>query len=121
MCLFNNKTLYLLANSDVMESLILATGLIYFTGHLLTHFFERSKIPDVLMLILFGIIIGPLTGIMTVDRIGVAGHLFTQFALIIILFQGGLDIEIGNLVRSARQSVIMSVSFFAVSAGTVWM
>ena len=53
-----------------MESLILATGLIYFTGHLLTHFFERSKIPDVLMLILFGIIIGPLTGIMTVDKSG---------------------------------------------------
>lgn len=103
-----------------MESIILATGLIYFIGHLLTHFFERSKVPDVLMLILFGIIVGPVTGIMTVERIGAAGHLFTQFALIIILFQGGLDIELGNLMRSARQSVIMSTAFFAVSAGAIW-
>lgn len=99
----------------------MATGLIYFVGHLLTHFFEKSKIPDVLMLILVGIVVGPLTGIMTVDRIGEAGHLFTQFALIIILFQGGVDIEIGHLVRSARQSVIMTVSFFAVSAGVIWV
>ncbi len=104
-----------------MESLILATGLIYFIGHLLTHFFERSKIPDVLMLILFGIVMGPIMGIMTVDRIGDAGRLFTQFALIIILFQGGLDIELGHLLRSARQSVVMTVSFFAVSAGAIWL
>lgn len=103
-----------------MESIILATGLIYFIGHLLTHFFERSKVPDVLMLILFGILVGPVTGIMTVERIGAAGHLFTQFALIIILFQGGLDIELGNLMRSARQSVVMSAAFFAVSAGVIW-
>lgn len=103
-----------------MESIILATGFIYFVGHLLTHFFERSKVPDVLMLILFGIVVGPLTGIMTVDRIGSAGYLFTQFALIIILFQGGLDIEIGNLVRSARQSVIMTTAFFGLSAAAIW-
>ncbi len=104
-----------------MESLILATGLIYFIGHLLTHFFERSKIPDVLMLILFGIVVGPIMGIMTVERIGDAGQLFTQFALIIILFQGGLDIELGHLLRSARQSVIMTASFFAISAGAIWL
>lgn len=102
-----------------METLILATGVIYFLGHLLTHFFEKSKVPDVLMLIIFGIIAGPVTGIMTVERIGDGGSLFTQFALIIILFQGGIDIELGNLVRSARQSVFMTTAFFAVSACTV--
>ncbi len=102
-----------------METLILATGVIYFLGHLLTHFFEKSKVPDVLMLIIFGIIAGPITGIMTVERIGDGGSLFTQFALIIILFQGGIDIELGNLVRSARQSVLMTTAFFAISACAV--
>ncbi len=102
-----------------MASLILAAGVIYFAGHLLTHFFERSKIPDVLMLIIIGIVAGPLTGIMTVDRIGYAGNVFTQFALIIILFEGGLDIELGSLVKSARQSVVMTTVFFFVSAATV--
>ena len=102
-----------------MASLILAAGLIYFAGHLLTHFFERSKIPDVLLLIIIGIVAGPLTGIMTVERIGFAGDLFTQFALIIILFEGGLNIELPTLVRSARRSVILSTTFFGVSALTV--
>lgn len=102
-----------------MESIIFATGLIYFIGHLLTHFFERSKVPDVLMLIIIGIIAGPVTGLMTVDRIGDAGRVFTQFALIIILFEGGLDIELRSLIRSARQSVIMTTAFFFISAATV--
>lgn len=102
-----------------MASLILAAGLIYFAGHLLTHFFERSKIPDVLLLIIIGIVAGPITGVMTVERIGYAGNLFTQFALIIILFEGGLDIELATLVRSARRSMVMSTAFFAVSALTV--
>lgn len=102
-----------------MESIILATGLIYFIGHLLTHFFERSKVPDVLMLIIIGIVAGPVTGLMTVDRIGDAGRVFTQFALIIILFEGGLDIELRSLVRSARHSVIMTTAFFFISAATV--
>ncbi len=102
-----------------MASLILAAGLIYFAGHLLTHFFERSKIPDVLLLIIIGMIAGPLTGLMTVERIGYAGNVFTQFALIIILFEGGLDIELASLVRSARRSVIMTTAFFAISAATV--
>lgn len=102
-----------------MESIILATGLIYFIGHLFTHFFERSKVPDVLMLIIIGILAGPVMGIVTVDEIGDAGRVFTQFALIIILFEGGLDIEFRSLVHSARQSLIMTTAFFFISAATV--
>lgn len=99
-----------------MALLIIAAGVIYFVGHLLTHFFERSKIPDVLMLILCGIVAGPLTGLMTVERIGYAGELFTQMALIIILFEGGLGLELTHLLKSARRSVLLSSSFFAISA-----
>lgn len=117
--IFNNIVLYLYAKTAKMATLVLAAGVIYFVGHLLTHFFERSKIPDVLMLILFGIVAGPLTGLMTVDRIGYAGEVFTQFALIIILFEGGMGIELRNLVRSARQSVIMTTCFFFISAAAV--
>ncbi len=101
-----------------MAPTILAVGLLYFAGHLLTHFFERSKIPDVLLLIIIGIV-ARLTGLISVDEIGPAGNVFTQFALIIILFEGGLDIELASFVRSARRSVIMTTAFFAISAATI--
>lgn len=102
-----------------MASLIIAAGLIYFIGHLLTHFFERSKIPDVLMLILFGVLVGPVLGIMTPDRIGEAGNLFTQLALIIILFEGGLNLELSNLVHSARPALLLTVTCFVLSTAVI--
>lgn len=102
-----------------MASFIIAAGVIYFLGHLLTHFFERSKVPDVLLLIICGIILGPITGLMSAERLGDAGSLFTQFALIIILFEGGLGIEMENLIHSARRSVLLTVTFFAITSVTV--
>ncbi len=83
---------------------------------MLTHFFEKSKIPDVLMLIIVGIILGPVTEIMPAERIGIVGNLFTQFALIIILFEGGLNIELRNLIKTAQASVTLTVTFFFISA-----
>ena len=76
-------------------------------------------VPDVLMLIIMGILAGPVTGFLTVDDIGRAGSLFAQFALILILFEGGLGIDFRTLVSSARRSVALTVVFFVVSAITI--
>lgn len=102
-----------------MASLIIAAGLIYFIGHLLTHFFERSKIPDVLMLILFGILVGPVCGLVSQASIGEAGALFTQLALIIILFEGGLNMEVANLLHSARRALLLTISCFLASTAII--
>ncbi len=98
-----------------MEKAIFATGILYFLGHVLTHFFERSKVPDVLMLIVVGLLLGPVFGISSVETIGSTGSVFTQFALIIILFEGGLGLELSELIHSARQSAILTISFFFLS------
>lgn len=102
-----------------MATAIIALGILYFIGHVLTHFFDRAKIPDVLILIIFGIIIGPLFGFLSVEEIGAAGSLLTSIALIIILFEGGLNLELGNILRSAKQSMKLTVSFFFITAAIV--
>ncbi len=99
-----------------MEKIIIAFGLLYFVGHVLTHVFDRMKIPDVLILIFFGILIGPVFGIISTEQIGVVGELFTSIALIIILFEGGLNLEMISLWRSARQALMLTVTFFFVTA-----
>lgn len=105
--------------NDSMETAIFTAGLLYFAGHVLTRIFERSKIPDVLLLIIIGIVLGPITGLSTVEEIGATGRIFTQFALIIILFEGGLGLELGTLIHSARQSSILTVVFFFLSVTVV--
>lgn len=99
-----------------MTTTIIALGLLYFTGHLLSHIFDRTKIPDVLILIISGILIGPVLGFVDPQSIGAAGDLLTSVALIIILFDGGLGLEMGVLIRSAKQALLLTVAFFFISA-----
>jgi NhaP-type Na+/H+ or K+/H+ antiporter len=104
-----------------MSSIIIAFGVLYFLGHVLTHFFDKSKIPDVLILIIFGIIIGPLLGIVSPAQIGIAGSVFTSVALIIILFEGGLDLEFTNIRKSAGQSIKLTFAFFFITAAIIFI
>lgn len=104
-----------------MSTIIIAFGVLYFLGHVLTHFFDKSKIPDVLILIIFGIIIGPILGIVSPEQIGIAGSVFTSVALIIILFEGGLDLEFSNIRKSAGQSVKLTFSFFFITAALIFL
>jgi len=103
-----------------MTTAIIALGLLYFVGHFLTHVFDKTKIPDVLILILFGIIIGPVFHIVDADRFGSAGDLLTSIALIIILFDGGIGLQLTSLIRSAKQALALTVGFFFVTAGVVF-
>ncbi len=103
-----------------MASEIIALGVLYFIGHLLTHLFDRVKIPDVLILIFFGILIGPVFGIVSTDDIGGAGRLFTAVALIVILFDGGLNLELLTVWRSARQAITLTLVFFFSTAAVIF-
>ncbi|MCQ2228983.1 MAG: cation:proton antiporter [Bacteroidales bacterium] len=103
-----------------MTTAIIALGLLYFAGHLLTHVFDKTKIPDVLILILFGIIIGPVFHFVDAERFGSAGDLLTSIALIIILFDGGVGLQLTSLIRSAKQALALTGGFFFVTAGIVF-
>lgn len=99
-----------------MTTTIIALGLLYFIGHWLTHFFNRTKVPDVLILIVFGMLLGPIFHIVDPANIGRAGELFTAVALIIILFESGLDLELSTLRRSAGLATKLTVSTFFATA-----
>ncbi len=103
-----------------MTTTIIALGLLYFVGHWLTHFFNRTKVPDVLILIVFGMLLGPIFHIVDPAAIGRAGELFTAMALIIILFESGLDLELGTLWRSAGLATKLTVSTFFATAFVIF-
>jgi NhaP-type Na+/H+ or K+/H+ antiporter len=80
--------------------IITSVGLLIFLAHLFAALFEKTRIPDVLSLVFIGLILGPVTGVAGPEAFGRIGHVFTMVALVIILFEGGLGLNITVLQRS---------------------
>ncbi len=98
-----------------MAVVIIVLGLLYFFAHYLTYFFQKTRIPDVLILILVGIIMGPVLKLATPESFGAAGGVMTSIALIIILFEGGLNLELSSIMNSLKKASILSILFFIIS------
>ncbi len=98
-----------------MDVTILSIGVLVFAGHFLTGFFERTKVPDVLILMLAGVVIGPLLHVVTPADFGKVGPVFTTLALVVILFEGGLHLNVKDLKKSARDTLVISLATFALT------
>jgi cell volume regulation protein A len=101
-------------------------GLLVFLAHLFVTLFERTKVPDVLYLTLIGVIIGPVLHIVSPLDLGKVGHVFTAIALVVILFEGGLELSFDSLRAALRTTVTMAilsyiVAFVFVSAVAYWL
>lgn len=93
---------------------IIALG---FLGHL---FFERSRIPDILLLLGVGSILGPLTGIVQVETVRPFMPGFGAIALTIILFEGGLDLNLQKTITQASKALLLALVSFTFSMFTVY-
>ncbi|MEX2181516.1 MAG: cation:proton antiporter [Gemmatimonadaceae bacterium] len=88
-----------------MASTILLLGLLYFFAHFLSNTFDRSKVPDVLVLMILGIIVGPVLKWTSPDAFGNVGSVLTTVALAVILFESGTTLNLGDIARSARSTL----------------
>lgn len=90
----------------ILMSLILFAG---FGGML---FFQRTGIPDVLALITLGVILGPILHIVDAENLRSEAPFFGAFALMMILFEGGIDLNVRKVMsQSARTLVLLFFSF----------
>lgn len=98
----------------VATEIVILAGLLIFVSHLFAVLFEKKGIPDVLLLMILGIIMGPVLHLVDPNSLGVISNVFTTITLVIILFEGGLDLKI-ETVRSALKgtTLLTHISFFA--------
>lgn len=96
---------------------LLIGGFVIFLGFLGDLVFKKTNIPDVIWLILFGIILGPLTGLVDVNRISSIAPIFTTFALIFILFEGALDLKFKEVFSGMASGGLLAIVNFIVSVG----
>jgi len=99
--------------------LLLAASVVIIMGVLGEAFFKKTGIPDILFLMVLGVIIGPVLGIIQPEAVlGIVPY-FAAVALIIIMFDGGLNLHLGKVVKTAHFSIILVIVGFAVSVGIV--
>ena len=95
--------------------ILLAAGVVIFLGVAGESFFKKTGIPDVAFLMIFGVIIGPVLGIIQPEAVIEVVPYFAALALIIIMFDGGLHLDIKHIVKTAHFSVTLAVFGFILS------
>jgi cell volume regulation protein A len=95
--------------------IIIFVGLLVFLAHYFVALFERTRVPDVLYLILIGLILGPIFRIVTPEDFGKVGSVFTTVALVIILFEGGTGVRTDVIQKSWKGSVKLTITSFLLS------
>lgn len=89
-------------------------GLLVFLSHLFTSIYTKKRIPDVLLLIIIGLIIGPVLHLVDAERFGVGGSIFVAITLLVILFESGTSLSFEVLSSSWRYTLNLTIyGFFA--------
>lgn len=87
----------------------LTIGGIIFAGYLSDMIFKRFGIPQILILLALGYFMGPLTGYLDVEVFHGLNMLVGTLALIILLFDGGLALDIYDVIHRSGRVALMSM------------
>ena len=99
--------------------LLLAASVVIILGVLGEAFFKKTGIPDIAFLMILGVMIGPVIGIVQPAAVIEIVPYFAALALIIIMFDGGYNLHIGNVLKTAHFAIVLVILGFAVSVGIV--
>lgn len=89
------------------EITFLLAGVIIVLGFIGNYLFERMSIPDNLLLIMFGIILGPVFKIIDPSGFKDIAPIFSSLALLIILFDGGMNLNLYKVLDESPKALLL--------------
>ena len=92
--------------------LILTLGTLVFAAHWFAEIFSKKRIPDVVLLMFIGIVIGPLLKIVDAEKLSTIGNIFGQLTLVILLFESGTELSFKTLADSIKDTVSLTIVNF---------
>ncbi len=109
--------------SDVVALALLVSSGIIVVGFLSNLLFERTGFPDLLLLIALGAVVGPGLGLFDVSSVMSLAPYLAALALVFILFDGGIRMNIYQVVAGSPRAAVLAISGFVLSviAVTVFM
>jgi Na+:H+ antiporter len=100
---------------DPVVLAFVVAGTIVILGFLGEEFFKRTSIPDPILLLLFGVLLGPVLNVFSHEQLVSITPYFAALALIIILFDGGLNMKIKEAMRNSPRALVLGVSGFIIN------
>ncbi len=85
-------------------------------------FFKKTKVSEILVLMLIGLVLGPVFGVFGAGEISsLTGFLpfFASFALMIVLFEGGMQLNFFDTLKSLPGVFVFTIIVFLASLGLV--
>jgi len=101
---------------DITFALIIL-GAIMILGFIGNIIFNRTQIPSIVWLLVFGLVIGFILNVRNIDPslLMTISKFFAAVAIVIILFDGGINTDLYQLFRGAPRGLLLSVSAFSLS------
>ena len=89
--------------NNVSLMLLVVAG-IFLVGSIGEIVFARTRVPDVVWLIVCGWALGPASGLLNARLLVQIAPYFAAFALIVILFDGGTSLKLGSVAKAAPRA-----------------
>lgn len=98
-----------------METALIFMGLLIFFAHVFNALFEKTRVPSVLILILIGVLLGPILDLISISDLGAVGSVFTTITLIAILYESGTELRIADLGKTIGGAAYLAVVNFVIA------
>lgn len=93
-------------------NLLLLFSSTIFLGYVSGLFYTKTRVPDMIWLLGFGILLGPILGYFQKEIFLSVSPLMSVIALCIILFDAGINIDIFLVARNMLKSLLLTVATF---------
>ena len=85
---------------------LLGISFVLFFGFLAEFIFKKLYIPDILFLMLLGILIGPnVLGYLSGDQLSSAAPIFTTFALFFLVYNGAFNMDLESIAKGIKKGI----------------
>jgi len=92
------------------EAIILLASTTLFLSYISSLIYSKTRVPDILVLIGFGVLVGPVLDLVKKDLFVELAPLMSVLALSIILFEAGINVDILTLLQTMAKSTILSTT-----------
>jgi len=82
-------------------------GILLIIGFLADYLFRKTSIPDIIILISLGYLIGPVFRIVEPSELAPATQIIATLALVVILFDGGLNLDFDKILSTAHRAIFL--------------
>jgi len=81
--------------------------------------FSLTRIPDIILLMALGVVLGPATHLVNAQRFSSAANFLGTLAIVLVLFEGGMELDLRETLRHFRGSLLLAILAYVFSTGLV--